>query len=110
MDNMTPAVPVACDMAALDVAERERRQALADQIAAATEEVREEADGYAFRCQAALLPVVAAFVGLERRCCPFFRFTLALEPDDGPLWLIIAGRVGVKAFLRAELGLEARAR
>ena len=36
-------------------------------------------------------PHVAAFVALERRCCPFFRFALVLDPDDGPLPMTITG-------------------
>ena len=97
--------PCACDIAALTPDERERRQALADQLYAATQEMQERVDGYMFRYPAALLPTVAAFVTLERRCCPFFRFALDVEPDDGPLWLTITGHEGVKAFIAAELGL-----
>ncbi len=36
-------------------------------------------------------PHVAAFVAFERRCCPFFRFALVLDPDDGPLTMTITG-------------------
>jgi hypothetical protein len=105
MDHTTAAAPWACDMAALTVAERVQRQTLADQLAAVTEEVHEVAGGYAFRYQAALLPVIAAFVALERRCCPFLRFTLDVEPADGPLWLSITGPEGVTDLIPAALGL-----
>lgn len=98
--------PLACNMAALDAVARARRQDLAVQIQTATQEVRELPDGYAFFLPADALLVAADFVTLERRCCPFFRFELAMGPDDGPLWLAITGREGVKAFLVAELGLE----
>ncbi len=97
--------PLACDMAALTPDERGRRQMLAAQLHTATQEMREQTDGYAFRYPAALLLTAAAFVALERRCCPFFRFALNVEPDDGPLWLSITGQQGVKAFIAAELGL-----
>ncbi len=97
--------PIACDMAALTPDERDRRGELADHLHTAILEMREGADGYAFRYPADLLPTATAFVALERRCCPFFRFVLDLESDDGPLWLSITGRAGVKAFIAAELGL-----
>jgi len=97
--------PLACDIAALTAEERGRRQVLADHLHAATHEMRERADGYAFRYPAALLLTVTAFVALERRCCPFFRFTLDVEPNDGPLWLVITGHEDVKVFIATELGL-----
>ncbi len=92
-------------MTALTPGERDRRQTLAAQLHAATQEMRERRDGYAFRYPAALLQTAAAFVALERRCCPFFRFALDVASDDGPLWLAITGQQDVKAFIAAELGL-----
>ncbi len=97
--------PLACDMTALTPDERDRRQTLAAQLHAATQEMRERRDGYAFRYPAALLLTAAGFVALERRCCPFFRFALDVESDNGPLWLAITGQEDVKAFIAAELGL-----
>ncbi len=96
---------LACDMTAWTPAERDRRQMLAAHLHGATQEMQERADGFAFRYPATLLLTTAAFVALERRCCPFFRFTLDVEPDGGPRWLAITGHEGVKAFIAAELGL-----
>jgi hypothetical protein len=90
----------------LDAAARARRQALAARLHAMTREVRERPNGYAFRYPADALLAAAEFVALERRCCPFFRFDLALEPDGGPLWLAVRGPAGAKAFLVAELGAD----
>ncbi len=101
----TGETPLACDLHALNATEQKRRQALAERLHAAGQEVRELPDGYAFRFPADLYLVVANFVALERRCCPFFRFEMDLEADGGPLWLRITGRAGVKDFVRAELGL-----
>lgn len=67
--------------------------------------MRDQPDGYAVRYPADAL-LAAGFVALERRCCPFFRFELGVEPDGGPPWLSIAGPEGAKAFLAAELGTE----
>jgi hypothetical protein len=35
----------------------------------------------------------------ERRCCPFFTFTIVREPPPGPLWLRITGPEGAKQIL-----------
>ena len=47
------------------------------------------------RCSSELARVVA----LERRCCAFLRFTLTVEPGNGPVWLEITGPAESKAFL-----------
>ena len=100
--------PLACNLSALNAEQRARRQTLAQQMRAATQEIREMPDGYAFRYPAdpALCLTVAEFMTLERLCCPFFNLRLELEREDGPLWLRITGREGVKQFLQAELGLK----
>ncbi len=45
------------------------------------------------------------FITAERECCPFFRFELIVEPDDGPVWLRLRGSDEVKAFVFGELGI-----
>ena len=35
----------------------------------------------------------------ERKCCPFFRFDITVEPDEGPIWLEIGGSDRVKQFV-----------
>ena len=98
----------ACDMTAMDAAQRERRQALADQIRTSTQEIRELSNGYAFRLpnDTSLFLLAAEFVTLERLCCPFFQFELALEPELGPLWLRLSGQPGVKRFIETEVGIR----
>ena len=69
-------------------------------------------DGYAFRFPptADLLQKAATFIARERKCCPFYDFTLRVEREGGPLWLHLTGREGVKAFIQAEMaGHEALA-
>jgi hypothetical protein len=58
-------------------------------------------DGYAFRfpAEAAWLTHLAVFIAEERHCCPFFTFELVCEPAEGPIWLRLRGREGVKAFI-----------
>ena len=40
----------------------------------------------------------------ERRCCPFFRFELVFEPEQGPVRLHLKGPAGTKALVRLLLG------
>jgi hypothetical protein len=97
--------PIACDFRALSAAEKQRQQALFEQVHAAVDGVRELPDGYALRLpsDATTLLAVAEWVSLERRCCPFFAFALELAPHGGPLWLRITGREGVKEYVQAEM-------
>jgi hypothetical protein len=100
--------PFACNMLALDAAGRRRHKTVSEQMHAAIKEVQELPDGYAFRFPAeqATILLVSEFIARERLCCPFFRFELVAEQEEGPLWLRLRGREGVKEFIRAELGIK----
>ena len=102
---------IACELGALTPEERERRAALAQALVSGAESVRELSDGYALQLRgtAALARESLDWLLLERRCCPFLRLELELEPDDGALWLRLRGGEGVKAFLAAA-GLGGRTR
>jgi hypothetical protein len=97
--------PFACDMTAIAL-ERDQHIATTKELFRAVEAIRELPDGYAFRFpgERTILALAAAFVALERRCCPFFGFTIEVEPEGGPFWLHLTGREGVKPFIQAELG------
>lgn len=84
--------------------EREHKKQIAIQMEAARMETKELAGGYAFRfrSEAISLAEVADWVATERRCCPFFDMAIELEREDGPMWLKITGREGVKQFIRGE--------
>jgi hypothetical protein len=60
--------------------QREQQRALLGQLRADVEEVRELADGYAFRHSPdrAVLLAIAEFVANERLCCPFFEFGITV--------------------------------
>jgi len=58
--------------------------------------------GAAFRFRVDALPELAAFIGNERRCCPFLAFRLTLTPAD-TLWLELTGPEGTAEFLEHEL-------
>lgn len=93
---------VACRLDARGLAERREQ---ARRLHAAVHETRELVDGLALRFPGDAVSVLALaeFVVAERRCCPFFTFTLELEPDEGPAWLTVRGPEGAKEFLREEL-------
>jgi hypothetical protein len=67
------------------------------------EESWELPDGYAFRFPAAALPVVAAFVDGEHRCCPFFSFCIEIPPATASITLRITGSTEVRSMIAAEL-------
>lgn len=96
--------PFACDMSAIPPEERAQHMAAIEAVFGAVQEVRELPDGYSFRLDSALLLQVADFIAKERLCCPFFGFTVHLEPEGGAMWLSLTGREGVKPFILAEIG------
>ena len=100
--------PLACNMLALDAEGRKRHKAVSEQMRAAVKEVQDLPDGYAFRFPAeeSTILLVSEFIARERLCCPFFRFELVAEQEDGPLWLRLRGREGVKEFIKTELGVK----
>jgi hypothetical protein len=100
--------PFACNLLALDAEGRRRHKTVTGQMRAATKETKSLPDGYAFRFSAeqSTILLVSEFIARERLCCPFLTFELVAEQDDGPLWLRLRGREGVKDFIRAEFGLK----
>lgn len=98
--------PFACNMTAIPPEERGLHIAAIKAVFGAAEEVRELPDGYSFRLanEAAMLLKIADFLVKERLCCPFFGFTLRIEPEGGAVWLSLTGREGVKPFIQAEIG------
>ena len=92
-----------CQLDVLNEVQRARHGVVLETLRQSLIETRELADGFAFCYPPALLPLAAEFVSRERLCCPFFNFKLELAADNGPLWLHLTGRQGVKAFLQAEL-------
>jgi len=78
---------------------------VASEVFAAVEETRELEDGYGFRFPSPdeWLRTLTEYVLYERGCCPFFRFELVLESEEGPIWLHLRGGSDVKRFVREEL-------
>lgn len=97
--------PIACNLSALDAEQRERREALFQRFAQRVEETQELENGYAFRCRmdSSNWMTAAEFADLERRCCPFFEFTLQIMPASSSMWLQLTGGAGTKQFLTEQL-------
>lgn len=98
----TTALPIACDPSALTAEQSERWMVVGKQMYQAIQEVRELPNGYGFRLPSdtAMLMIIAEDLSMERLCCPFLRFTLEMEPNQGPFWLSFTGGEGTKEFLR----------
>ena len=95
-----------CDMNAIPLASRNQHIAMTKEVFGAAQAIQELPNGYAFQLPnvQGLLMKIAAFIDNERLCCPFFSFTVSVEPAGGPIWLQLTGRDGVKPFIQAELG------
>ena len=102
--NATQETIIACDLTAIDAAERDQHTLTTEQIFVAVQQTDELPDGYAFRLPAKHLLNAAHFIANERLCCPFFTFTLQQEPNGGSLWLKLTGSAEVKQFVQAEFG------
>jgi hypothetical protein len=105
-DETTSSLPIACDLSAMDTSQRERHRAVIERWRQKVQEIVELTDGYAFRFEPddALFLDLAEFVTLERRCCPFLGFALALDPAGGSMWLRLTGPDGAKEFVRVAFG------
>ena len=102
---MTSESPLACDMTAIAPGERPKHLATSRELFARIEEFRELPDGYEFRLAEGpgLISQLAEFVSLEKLCCPFLNFMIEIGAENGPVWLRLTGRDGVKAFIREEI-------
>jgi hypothetical protein len=92
-------LPIACS---LTVNERVERGDEVGDLFKGVQQVRELADGYAYRFQGneEYAARLVKFIVGERSCCPFFTFELGFEPNQGPIWLYIRGPEGVKEFMK----------
>ena len=99
--------PFYCNMSALDQDQRKRHDILTRNLLAKHVEIEELADGYGLRFpnDRLLFTALSEWATLEQLCCPFLTLTIESQHDQGPIWLRVSGRDGVKDFLRAELGI-----
>ena len=97
----TKGLPIACGLTAPEL--QERRTAVLQKVRQAVSEIRELEDGYAytFPSEGYWLGELVGLINFERLCCPFLRFRLTIEENDGPLLLEMTGPDGTKEFLRS---------
>lgn len=100
--------PIACQLRALDAAQRLRQKDLLAVVRGKIRKTIELPDGFALLMpnDHATFLEVAEWVSLERRCCGFAEFKLELRLDD-TVWVTITGRSGAKEVLAAEMGIGA---
>ena len=97
--------PLACDLSALTDAQRERHLQVAHEVFALKQSVRELPDGFALQYadEPAIYLLIAEFISLEHRCCPFFHLALEVEPQQKHIWLHVGGSADIKEFARMEM-------
>ncbi len=90
---------IACSLSAPELRERERTVLAA--LRAHIRQVEPRPDGYVLELAATdeAIAAAAAVIEVERRCCPFLRFTLVVEPENGPVRLALTGSPAVREFL-----------
>ena len=100
------AAPIACQLNVFSAEESQRYQTVRKQIEAAVIRIVEIDDGYVLHLpdDDAMLAVVADWVALERRCCPFFEFNVSVGGSDSSIRVALTGSPEVKQFLELELG------
>jgi len=100
-----PAFPLACDMSAIPLSERQAHLEVSRDLFSHIQQIQELSEGYEFRldCDENVLVKAAKFISLEKLCCPFLAFGLKVQAEGGPVWLSLTGREGVKAFIREEV-------
>ena len=91
---------LACNLGAIDRAERDEHVARAERVFAKVIETKELPTGYAFRLplDTPMLIEVARWIANERLCCPFFTFTLVVNAQ---LWIELTGAEAAKEELIA---------
>jgi len=99
--------PIACDMERVAPEERprhlERTRRLFHDGAPKRRAIQ---DGFAFSFSAEALDDVLRFVEQERRCCPFFSFSVHVQADRGPVRLEISSPAGGRDVVDSELLAE----
>jgi hypothetical protein len=100
-----PETPFACSLEkSLTKEQRAHKKLIAEKMEAARLETKELSDGYLFRFRSESISFaeIADWVATERVCCPFFDLAIGAERENGPMYLRITGREGVKNFIRGE--------
>ena len=106
MTQKSSHMDIVCKLDVFTTAEREHHIQDAQQVMSRRLESVELPNGYAFRyvAEGDIVRLLGAFIDDERKCCPFFHFTLEVEPGSENIWLKLTGPAEVKTFIAAEMG------
>ena len=92
-------IPIACSLSGSEL--RERQRTVIAELRSHVRHVTEREDGYALDLTPSdeAIATATTFIRHERRCCPFLRFALTIEPGDAHVVLTLTGDPGVRDFL-----------
>lgn len=98
-------VPLACALTPGEI--RERRSSLWPGLVERADSVDATPDGYVLRFTASreILIAISDAIDAERQCCPFLTFAVRVEPQSGPMTLVVSGPTGTRDFLASLLAL-----
>jgi hypothetical protein len=100
---VSPDLPIACNLGALSPEQRRREQTLLAEFRETCRDPEETATGFRFVIPQEPLDLarIGEFLALERLCCPFLNFDLAVPAGGDPVTLHVHGEPGAKSFLRS---------
>jgi hypothetical protein len=98
---MNPEIPVACYLT--DKQLQARRKNYLDKAAESLIDSAELSDGFVFHfpLSESILRDLAEIIYLERKCCPFLNFRLALNAGDDFVSLELTGGEGTKEIIKS---------
>jgi hypothetical protein len=84
-------------------ARKARKENLLSALVGRAREREPLAHGYRLRFSSDgdVLSLITRAIDAERQCCRFFRFSLTVEPDGGPISFDLTGPPGTREFLAA---------
>jgi hypothetical protein len=94
-------LPIACTLS--PAALQKRKDTLLSVLVERAVERQPLSDGYRLRFSSDgdVLALMTRTIDAERQCCRFLRFTMTVEPADGPITLDLVGPAGTREFLTA---------
>jgi hypothetical protein len=97
-------LPIVCGLQPGEL--RQRREGLLAELGRRVRGREDRSDGIRleFPPGGDTLALIASVVDAERRCCRFLRFSIEVEPGDGPIYLELTGPPGTREFLDGVLG------
>jgi hypothetical protein len=103
-DKKTTRSTFYCNRLALSPEQLHRKLDLGKTLLSLRRSTRELDDGYEFELppDSAAVQQAAEWAAMEKLCCPFLKIDLRLDPGEGPFWLVLSGKEGVKQFIRAD--------